>query len=340
MTETPGFGVPGRASLAGLGLGRRAETVYRSMIRGHRWSVDELVEKTGLSNRAVRAGLDELAAFSLIRPSGETPGAVVVVKPSVALAELISARQREILEHQQKLAESRVAMSDIVAEFERERGALDGSAITCLRGLDAVRVHLEELSKQIESELLVLHPQTCRTPESVAANRLLDGAVTERGVRMRTIFLDSVRNHAATRRYAVWLSERGGEVRTHPVLPMRIIVVDRRSAVLPIDLENAAKGALVVRQQSVVAALVALFTQIWEAARPLGTAELPDGQGLNPQKRELLRLLARGLTDEAASKQLAISVRSVRRLMSDIMDRLGARSRFEAGVRAAERGWL
>lgn len=46
------------------------------------------------------------------------------------------------------------------------------------------------------------------------------------------------------------------------------------------------------------------------------------------------------MTDEAASKQLAISVRSVRRLMSDIMDRLNARSRFEAGLRAAERGWL
>lgn len=341
MTESLALEVPARASLAGLGLGKRTEAVYRAMIRGLRWSIDELVEETGLSKSVVQAGLDELASFSLIRPSGEEPGAIVVVKPSVALAELITARQREIFGRQQKLAECRVAMSDIIAEFEQEHsGSGEGGSIEYLRGMDSVRVYLEEISKQIETEVLALIPKASLTAESMAASQALDARIAERGVSIRTIYLDSVRNHTATRRYAAWLNECGGEVRTHPVLPMRIILVDRKIAVLPIDPEDSAKGALVLRERSAVAALLALFTQIWEAARPLGTAELPDDHGLVPQERELLRLLAQGMTDEAASKQLAISVRSVRRLMSDIMDRLNARSRFEAGLRAAERGWL
>ncbi|MEV4454832.1 LuxR C-terminal-related transcriptional regulator [Microbispora sp. NPDC049633] len=58
------------------------------------------------------------------------------------------------------------------------------------------------------------------------------------------------------------------------------------------------------------------------------------------QERQLLKLLAEGLTDEGAARQLGLSQRTVRRMMAGIMERLGARSRFEAGLQAAKRGWL
>lgn len=51
-------------------------------------------------------------------------------------------------------------------------------------------------------------------------------------------------------------------------------------------------------------------------------------------------MLAAGLTDEVAGRRLGISARSVRRQMAGLMERLGASSRFEAGLRAAQRGWL
>src|SRR5690606_39837840 len=61
---------------------------------------------------------------------------------------------------------------------------------------------------------------------------------------------------------------------------------------------------------------------------------------LTTRERELLTLLSAGNTDESAAAQLGVSVRTVRRMVADIMDRLGARSRFQAGVKAADRGWL
>jgi DNA-binding NarL/FixJ family response regulator len=61
---------------------------------------------------------------------------------------------------------------------------------------------------------------------------------------------------------------------------------------------------------------------------------------LSERERQLLRLLTAGYTDESAAVRLGISVRTVRRTVSGIMDRLGARSRFQAGVKAADRGWL
>jgi DNA-binding CsgD family transcriptional regulator len=58
------------------------------------------------------------------------------------------------------------------------------------------------------------------------------------------------------------------------------------------------------------------------------------------QERDLLRLLGQGLTDASAARQLGVSLRTVRRMMAELMARLDARSRFEAGIRAAERGWV
>jgi len=80
--------------------------------------------------------------------------------------------------------------------------------------------------------------------------------------------------------------------------------------------------------------------------RRAGSAEgFEDGDagrpaGLSRTDRLLLRLLADGLTDEAAAKRLGISARTVRRTMVNLMDRLAAESRFEAGVEAARRGWI
>ncbi|MEV6835794.1 LuxR C-terminal-related transcriptional regulator [Streptomyces sp. NPDC051133] len=339
MTETvPEEGA--QASLSCLGIGNLAELVYRAMIRNHQWGVSDLAGELGLTEDEVRQGLDELAATALVRPSWEDPAAIVAVKPSIALGGLISAQQQELLDRQKKLEEGRAAVADLVAEFERERAGYGGGSVEYLHGLDSVRMFLEEVSNEARSEVLALIPRAALTMESMEASKALDEKIVKRGVTIRTVYLDSVRNHLPTRRYAAWLNEFGGEVRTFPVLPMRVIIIDQNLAVLPIDPKNSAKGALVVREPSVVVALLAFYGRIWESARPLGAVERPDDDGPSTLERELLRLLASGMTDEAAGKQLAISVRSVRRLMSDITARLGARSRFEAGVRASERGWI
>jgi DNA-binding NarL/FixJ family response regulator len=54
----------------------------------------------------------------------------------------------------------------------------------------------------------------------------------------------------------------------------------------------------------------------------------------------VVRLLAEGMTDEGVSRRIGVSLRTVRRIASDLMTRLTARSRFEAGVKAAQLGWI
>ena len=79
---------------------------------------------------------------------------------------------------------------------------------------------------------------------------------------------------------------------------------------------------------------------MWENATPLGVAQPRVRQNLTRQDAALLRLLSQGDTDEVVARKLGVSVRTVRRMASELMAELGARSRFQAGVRASERGWL
>ncbi|WP_234349186.1 MULTISPECIES: LuxR C-terminal-related transcriptional regulator [unclassified Streptomyces] len=141
--------------------------------------------------------------------------------------------------------------------------------------------------------------------------------------------------------YARWLTQEGGQVRTSPLLPPRLLIFDRSVAVVPIDPANSRLGALCTSAPGIVASLLTLFDQTWDSAVPLG-ADRPRSTDSTPSaaELELLKLLASGMTDEAAGKRLGVSLRTVRRQMSALMKRLHASSRFEAGLKAAQQGWL
>jgi DNA-binding CsgD family transcriptional regulator len=159
-----------------------------------------------------------------------------------------------------------------------------------------------------------------------------------RGVRYRVLLPEQLRASPVLTLRMGHLAPAGVEVRTVPVVPTDATVVDRTLALLPG--EGRAAGLTMVRLPSVVGTVVALFEQLWASAAPLTRAQITGGAELNARERELLALLSAGCTDESAAARLGISVRTVRRMMAAIMTRLGARSRFQAGLKAADRGLL
>ncbi|GIG55890.1 hypothetical protein Lfu02_02620 [Longispora fulva] len=164
--------------------------------------------------------------------------------------------------------------------------------------------------------------------------RRVDFDNIRRGVRYRVLFPDSARLSGVLAR----LTRLGAEVRTDQAAPMEAIVIDRTVAVLP---GESRAGVAVFRLPGVVTPAVELFERIWQAGVPLSPAEPPEtGTVLTRRERDLLSLLCAGSTDESAAARLGISVRTVRRLVSDLMNRLGARSRFQAGAKAMDQGWL
>ncbi len=57
------------------------------------------------------------------------------------------------------------------------------------------------------------------------------------------------------------------------------------------------------------------------------------------EERAVASLLVTGMTDEMAARRLGLSRRTFRRRLKALMDKLGARSRFQAGYMLAETGW-
>ncbi|MER5640870.1 helix-turn-helix transcriptional regulator [Kitasatospora sp. NPDC002227] len=323
--------------LESLGLSGAAAAVYRAMLDRPGDGVAALAAAADLTAGQVHACLDELAGLLLVRASGEHPGRMRAVSPEVGLADMLARQEAELAARQAQLAASRAAVTRLVADRAESRAA-HGER---LLGMDAVQDRLEELGRRAQAECLGVHPGTGHRPEELAAARAANAGALARGIAIKGLYQDAVRNAPHTAAHADWMLDHGGEIRTAPVIPQRLVIVDRAQALVPIDPADTRRGALHVTEPGLVGALCELFDQAWETAVPLGAARAEDAAtGLSGTERELLRLLGSGLTDDTAGQRLGVSSRTVNRLMASIMERLGAGSRFEAGIKAAHRGWL
>jgi DNA-binding CsgD family transcriptional regulator/sugar-specific transcriptional regulator TrmB len=323
-----------------LGLSAPATRVYQAMLDQPTYGIAELATALDMSETQVHGSLDDLADLMLVRASREYPGQLRAVSPEVGLADMLLREEAELAERQARLAASRAAVTRLVSD-RADSHDTTGSHGERLLGMDAIQARLETMARNDTFECLGVSPGPAQRPEDLAASRPLNAEALARGVAIRTLYQDSVRNDAATIAHAHWLLDNGGEVRTTPTVPQRLVISDRSRALVPIDPTDPRKGALYVTEPGLVAALVGLFEQAWAAAVPLGATRTQDPDtGLSDNERELLRLLGSGMTDEAAGHRLGVSLRTVRRQMASIMERLNASSRFEAGLKAAQKGWL
>ncbi|MGW0031026.1 LuxR C-terminal-related transcriptional regulator [Streptomyces sp. NPDC003314] len=326
--------------LAELGLDSTAEAVYRMMLARPDLGVLAVSESLGLAEDEVRRSLDVLSELTLVRPSYETQGSLRAVPPALGMEVLMARQQAELAARQQRLEASRAAAARLIADYATLPPTVGGPGVEQLTGLDQIRDRLTTLTRDVREEVLGLNTDGAQTAEAMEASRPLDRELLDRGVRMRTVYLDSVRNDEPTLSYADWLTRTGGQVRTAATLPTRMIVIDRETAVIPLITQDTAVGAVCLTSNGIVTALCALFETIWASAQPLGSASVQDAHGLTAQQNAALQLLAAGHTDDAIAKRLGVSSRTSRRIATDLMERLGARSRFEAGTRAVQQGWL
>ncbi|MEV5765394.1 helix-turn-helix transcriptional regulator [Micromonospora sp. NPDC052213] len=320
-----------------LGLTEPAERTYRAMLALPHLGVAGLAERLGIDETAVRAALDELADLALLRPSSGDPGNMRAVSPEVGLAALLQQAEADVMHRQRQIEATRAAIKSIAAEQSASRSQ-DG--VRRYEDVDAVRGRLEELAANAGTECVSLNPGSAQAPAAKQSSKPLNQLALERGVAIRCVYQDSYRNDPDVVAYARWLAGLGGQVRTTPTLPMLMVVVDRRIALLPLDPTDSSRGAVEVVHTGVVAAIYALFEQVWRAANPLGASAPRGDAGLEPFARELLEILAAGHTDEVAARKLGLSLRTVRRITASLMERLDARSRFQLGLRAAQRGLL
>ncbi|MEV6107338.1 helix-turn-helix transcriptional regulator [Streptomyces sp. NPDC051940] len=325
--------------LTSLGLDTDTESVYRALLAHPDDGVAGLGNRLGLPPDAVRRGLDQLSELALVRPSYDDPGRLRTVSPDVGMELLLTRQQAELAAQQQRIEASRAAAAQLIADYADLRPATAQPGVEQLVGLDEIRDRLARLTRTAREEIMTFAGGH-HSEHAIAAAMPLDEDLSRRGLRTRTVYLDSARNSPHTLAYLQWLAELGTEVRTVATLPTRMVMYDRTAAVIPVKSDDTAAGAVILTGDGTLAMLCALFESTWDSAQPLSTTAHRDTRGLTSSEATALKLLADGHTEEAVAKRLGVSHRTARRIATTLMEVLGARSRFEAGARAAQRGWL
>lgn len=324
--------------LEALGMDHEVELVYRLLLEHPTWGVEDISKHLSWREENVRVALDKLADLKLVRRLLDNPEHLRPVSPQIGLAALLVRSEVELNRRQAQIEASRAAVANLAAEYGV---GFDYAAEAVERheGVEAVRHRLAELMEESRFECLTFQPGRQHDAERDAARRLHQRAL-ERGIKVRAVLQDVFRNDPPTLAYVRSYAALGGQARTVPALPMRLVIVDDQCALVPLDPNDSTRGALELRSPGAVAAMRALFEQFWSIAIPWDEPAHRDRHGLSRREQELLRLLGAGHTDEFVSRKLGLSLRTIRRMTSKLMVRLKAQSRFQAGVNAAQRHWL
>ncbi|GIJ27299.1 hypothetical protein Vqi01_24610 [Micromonospora qiuiae] len=190
-----------------------------------------------------------------------------------------------------------------------------------------------ELADLTRAELLVIAPVPGQMPLPVE----IFGSLRARNVKARVLYpagKEPLAEPLAT------LARGGIALPAALQLPYFLVVRDRAVVYLPNQDPAHPRNGRLTRIRSVVMgdSLAMLFGLMWDTAAQRGRA------GRTPDQvdggEELLHALSEGLTDDQAAVMLHMSKRTFARRVAEMMHRLNASTRFQAGVQAARRGWV
>lgn len=296
---------------------------------------EEAVEHGGIRDndpRMAREAQDDSGARLLIElgllvldPASHT---YVPTDPSTVQSQIVGPMSQQGTELISESARWATSLSTLARAW-RQSPAATSVPFTELRG-HAIDPFIVSAVAEAEFELLTAQPQTGRDAPSLAAAALRDTEALTRGIKQRTLYQHSARHNSLTVKYVAAVTERGAEVRTLDEFFQRLIVIDRRLAIIPSALGTT--GAVVVREPSVVAYLVDVFERYWERARPFISNEPTKVRGLHAEQRAMtIRMLRQGYADVVAAKRVGVSPRTYAGYVADLKEEYEAQTRFQLG---------
>jgi hypothetical protein len=206
-----------------------------------------------------------------------------------------------------------------------------------LRGGATINNVLDQLLAECEEELLTAQPEAGRDPRFLAKAALRDIELLERGATMRTLYQHSSRRSSVTHKYVAAVTARGAQVRTLDEFFNRMIVVDRRVALIPNRDEFGV--AVAIREPAVLAFLVDVFERSWERGRLFTNRETSLMKDIAAEQRAMtMRMLIEGHSDPVSAKRLGVSPRTYAGYVADLKTEYDAETRFQLGYTMGRMG--
>lgn len=304
---------------------------------------EELVDRGGvaLDDPRIGQGGPDHEAFELLHEIGLVTQAPdgkrwLPVDPSVVQAQVVAPLGQQGAELISESASWAQAFG-VVSNLWRRSPHSSRGPFTEIRGLSTIRSFLDSLVAEAEDELLTAQPQAGRNIKQLGAVVDREVAALGRGVKMRTLYQHAARRSADTRRYVAAVAAEGAEVRTLDEFFNRLIVVDRRIAIIPG--QEGLTMALVIREPAIVSYLVDMFERHWERARPFTSREDSLVKDIAAEQRAMtIRMLLEGRADPAGAKRLGVSPRTYAAYVADLKNEFEVETRFQLGYAMGKAG--
>jgi sugar-specific transcriptional regulator TrmB/DNA-binding CsgD family transcriptional regulator len=298
------------------------EETYRALLAAPGCTVSELAQRLDRDEVDVAASVGRLEELGLLTRTSDRPARLLPARPDVAIDALVAVHRAEL---DRVRAEARVMLSELRAQEQHRPENL----VEVIVGQEAIAARFAQLLNRTEKQLLVLDrpPYAAEVVESDKTVREL----LREGVVVRGIYSPDSLDVPGGVDEAYSAADAGETSRVHPQVPMKLAVFDSTAALLPLSVDQLVDSALVVHPCALLDALIEMFTLLWDQAVPV----VPAGADLADAR--LMTLLAAGFKDDAIARQLTLSSRTVGRRVAELMERLGARTRFQAGVHAQRR---
>lgn len=219
-------------------------------------------------------------------------------------------------------------------QYEAVQLRIAGCASVYLDDPAAANARLQDLVGGAQREILAAQPGGPRDQALLDKAAPRDSAALDRGVVLRTVYRDTVRDHAPTAGYVTAMTNRGpgrsAQYRTLPGKFERMIIVDREAAVVPdyIVAGSPPHAAWLITDPAAVAVLAKTFDATWMRARPwMGELQprrgdtreqaapqnVPGAGGVRTtrRQREIMRNLCGGVAQGTIARRLGVSERKL-----------------------------
>jgi predicted transcriptional regulator len=309
-----------------VGVEQPDEEAYRALLAAPGCTVRELAGTLGRDDAEVAGTVARLEKLGLLTCTSDDPMRLLPTRPDVAVDALVAVRRAEL---DRVRAEARVLLSELSTQ-ERHRPE---NLVEVIVGQEAIAARFAQLLTGTRHELQVIDrpPYASKTGESEPRVR---GLLSE-GVVVHGIYSPDSLDVPGAVDDAYSAADAGETSRVHPQVPMKLAVFDRKIALLPLAVDQLVDSALVVHPCALLDALMEMFWLLWDQAVPVVPSAKAD-----PTDARLMTLLAAGFKDDAIARQLGLSSRTVGRRVAELMETLGARTRFQAGIHAQRRRLL
>ena len=298
----------------------------------------EIVKSGGLvageprvvSGGDLHAALEQLRELGLVRLD-PTSDNWVAEDPGLAQTRVVAPLTQQGAALMQESSRWAEAFTQLNQAWRRAPGTSEQGPFRYLHSFETINRFLSDTVPEAEEEVLTAQPQAGRGSGEVVAH-VVEGERTllERGVKILTLYQHSARRSAATREYVAAVTPLGAEVRTQDEFFNRMIVVDRRVAIIPSP--DDLGTALAVREPTIVAYLVDVFMRSWERARPFTSHEASVIKHIADEQRAMtMRMLIEGHSDPVSAKRLGVSPRTYAGYVADLKDEFDAETRFQLG---------